>query len=110
MPGTPPPPADGGPVSQTVVLPLPMSLLFSIQISGRPSLMSACNAVAGDWPLRPFAPSTTMTNWPVLVLKTRRPNASTAGVGVGVVMQPGSQQNTQAFELVSTAKYVTRGP
>jgi hypothetical protein len=60
-PGTPPPPCEGGPVSHTLVLPLPKSRLFSIQRSGRPSKPGA-NEVPSGAPLSPGRPSTTIKN------------------------------------------------
>ncbi len=49
-------------------------------------------------------------NWPLLVVKTRRPNGSMCGVGVGTWVQLDEQQNTQPSTWVTTTKETISGP
>ncbi len=64
-PGTPPPPLEMGPVSQTALLPLPSARVVWICKSGRLSIPVGSKETPGGNPLGPRAPSRTMTNCPL---------------------------------------------
>lgn len=110
IPGTPPPPWEAGPLSQTVALPFPMSRVPSICRSGR--LLGGIGT--SDVPARPppvgMPPSTTMTTSPEPRSKICRPCASKAGVGVGVMTQKASPQQKRHPSDRVRPKNTTGGP
>src|SRR5262245_53213110 len=106
----PPPPLAAGPVSHTVRLPLPRGRVFWIWMSVRFEGGSGITLLPAGKPLKPGAPSTTSSTWPLLLSNTRLPWGSNIGMGVGIPTHDSSQQNTQPSTRVRLLNATTTGP